>query len=304
MAEGLEGSVSLAPAIARSEEELIGTEAEEEREWREIDGAELAAACRRRVSTLMRRMVAQLELAAQTPARSAGAVRQLAAVLGILHRLRELELTADWLPYDETLIRDKDEWKFFLDAARLLFRRRAPVMQRAVETYAAAGPTTAALAEPSTAAGLLLWLVWDLGLDVRSATDADDRGEVRENLRGVARLVAMAQVVSDDERAREKASEAISRHCGFYAGDGVTETWCDEHLSWLKKMANIACAPRASHTLARPADAGDLVYPTLKAEASLHVVLQSKGSSVKVVDLDKEDEETTYGIKYVAVLNY
>ena len=177
-------------------------------------------------------------------------------------------------------------------------------MQRAVETYAAAGTTTAALAEPSTAAGLLLWLVWDLGLDVRSATDADDRGEVRENLRGVARLVAMAQVVSDDERAREKASEAISRHYAFYAGDGVTETWCDKHLSWLKKMADVACSPRAAHTLARPADAGDLVYPTLKAEASLHVVLQSKGSSVKVVDLDKEDEETTYGIKYVAVLNY
>lgn len=302
LAEGLEVSVSLAPGIARSEEELIGAEAEDEDEWREIDSVTLAAACRRRVSTLMRRMIAQLELAAQTPTRSAGAVRQLAAVLGILHRVRELELTAEWLPYDETLIRDRDEWKFFLDAARLLFRRSAPVMQRAAETYTAAGARAAVLAEPSIAAGLLLWLAWDSGLDVRSATDSDEQTEVRENLRGVARLVAMAQVVGHDKRAREKALEAISRHCAFYAGDGLTETWCNEHLNWLEKVADVAYSLRAAGTLTRPADAGDLVYPTLKAEPSLHVVLQSKGSSVKVVDLDKEDEQNTYGIKYVTVI--
>lgn len=302
LAEGLEASVSLGPGIARSEEELIDPETEEEKGWPEIDGAAVAAACRRRVSTLLRRMVGQLELASQTPARSAGAVRQLAAVLGILHRLREVELTAGWLPYDDRLIRDRDEWRFFLDAARLLFRPSAPVMQRAAETHAAAGTKTTAPAEPSTAAGLLLWLAWDSGLDVRSVTDAEEQTEVRENLRGVARLVAMARAVSDDERALVKASEAISRHCAFYAGDGVTETWCDEHLDWLKKVADVASSPRAAHTLARPADAGDIVYPTLKAEPGLHVVLQSKGSSVKVVDLDREDEQTTYGIKYVAVI--
>lgn len=302
LAEGLEASISLAPGIARSEEELVDPETEEEKEWPEIDGEALAAACRRRVSILMRRMVGQLELASQAPARSAGAVRQLAAVLGILHRLREVELTAEWLPYDDTLIRDRDKWKFFLDAARLLFRPSAPVMQRAAETYVAAGTKTTALAEPSTAAGLLLWLAWDSGLDVRSVTDAEEQTEVRENLRGVARLMAMAQAVSDDERALEKASGAISRHCALYVGNGVTETWCDEHLNWLKKVADVASSPRAAHTLARPADVGDIIYPTLKAEPGLHVVLQSKGSSVKVVDLDREDEQTTYGIKYVAVI--
>jgi hypothetical protein len=136
LGEGLEASVSLAPSVARSEEELVGTEGEDVVTWHEVDGAALAAACRRRVSTMLRRMVGQLELAAQSPERSLGAVRQTAAVLGILHRLRELERSAGWLPHDETLIRKKDEWKFFLDATRLLFRRGAPVLRRATEAYA------------------------------------------------------------------------------------------------------------------------------------------------------------------------
>lgn len=301
LGEGLEASVSLGPSVARSEEELVGTEGEEDWAWDEVDGAALAAACRRRVSTMLRRMVGQLELAAQSSERSVGAVRQAAAVLGILHRLRELELTADWLPRDETLIRDRDEWKFFLDVTRLLFRRGAPVMRRAAEAYASAGAGTEA-AEPSSAAGLLLWLAWDCGLDVRSASDADEKSELRDNLRGVARLLAMARDVSDDERALSRASEAISRHCAFYASDGVTETWCDEHLGWLKRAADAELSPRDAPTKARPADVGDLVYPTLKAELGLRVVLHSSGTSVKVVDLDKDDELTPYSTKYVSAI--
>lgn len=301
LGEGLEASVSLAPSIARSEEELVGIEGEDVVTWHEVDGAALAAACRRRVSTMLRRMVGQLELAARSPERSLGAVRQTAAVLGILHRLRELERTAGWLPRDETLIRKKEEWKFFLDATRLLFRRSAPVLRRAAEAYASAGAGTPA-AEPSAAAGLLLWLAWDCDLDVRSASDADDRSELRENLRGVARLLAMARDLSADEKACARASEAISRQCSFYASDGVTETWCDEHLDWLKKVSNADLSPRWERPQARPADVGDLVYPTLKPELGLRVVLQSSGTSVKVVDLDKEDELTPYSTKYVSVI--
>ena len=303
LGEGLETSVSAAPGIGRSEDELVGTESEEEVKWVEVDGTALAASCRRRVATMMRRMVSQLELAAQTPARSAGAVRQMAAVLGILHRLRELELTAEWMPYGETLIRQKDEWKFFLDATRLLFRRSALVMQRAAENYTAAYARTGSLAEPSAAAGLLLWLAWDTGLDVRVVTKTDQQDEVYENLRGMARLVAMAQAVSDDAQARKKASEAISRHRAFYASEGTTETWCREHLGWLKKVAALSRSPREARARARAADAGDIIYPNLKAEPTLHVVLQSRGSSVRVVDLDKEDEQTAYGIKYVTVIH-
>lgn len=82
----------------------------------------------------------------------------LAAVLGILPRLREVDQVVDWIPYDETLIRDRDEWKVFLEATHLLYSERAPLMRRALDRYQVARNATPGVPEPSIVAGLLLWL--------------------------------------------------------------------------------------------------------------------------------------------------
>jgi hypothetical protein len=304
---GLEASLTMIPSIARSEEELINVDDEEDEPidgMAEVDGAALARLCQRKAATLMRRMTGQLELAAQSEERSVGAIRQLAAVLGILHRLREVERVADWMPYDETLVRDRDEWKFFLDATRLLYSESAPLMNHALAKYQAAKNAPASAREPSIVAGLLLWMAWDCALDVRYALEEEERSELRENLRGMARLVALATQVSDDRDAQRKARDAISLICSHYVEDGVTETWLEEHMSWLRRVASVCRAPRQARALKRPADTGDLIYPVLKDSPQPRVVLQTTGSSVKVVDLDKEDEQNTYGAKYVAVIDY
>jgi hypothetical protein len=307
---GLEASVEMGPSIARSEEELVGSEDEsnlEEVLGREIDGAALAALCRKKVATLMRRMTGQLGLAAQSEARAAGAVRQLAAVLGILHRLREVEAEAEWVPYGEVLIKDRDEWKFFLDATRLLYSRRAAVMEHAVRAYKEVGERRASSAprEPSLAAALLLWLAWDSGLDVRTAVEPEDRDETQENLRGVARLVAMAAHIAADAAARDKAAKAVGRHCSNYEADGLTETWLNAHISWIEKLSDSRAPIRNATPPGRMPDVGDLVYLNLKkGEARPMVVLQQRGTSVRVVDLDEEDEQKGYGIKFVNLIHF
>jgi hypothetical protein len=304
---GLEASLSMSPSIARSEEELIDVDDEEDEQidgMAEVDGAALARLCQRKTATLMRRMTGQLELAAQSEERAVGAIRQLAAVLGILHRLREVERAADWMPYDETFIRDRDEWKFFLEATRLLYSERAPLMKRAVDKYQAAQNASETAHEPSIVAGLLLWLAWDCALDVRYALEEEDRTELRENLRGMARLVALAVQVSADAEAQQKARDAISLICSYYVEDGVTETWFEDHMNWLRRVSAICHAPRQASTLQRSADAGDLIYPILKDTPHPRVVLQATGSSVKVVEFDKEGEQNAYGTKYIAVIDY
>ena len=304
---GLEAALSMSPSIARSEEELVDVKDQEDEqieEMAEVDGVALARLCQRKTATLMRRMVGQLELAAQSEERAVGAIRQLAAVLGILHRLREVERVADWIPYDETLIRDKDEWKFFLDATRLLYSERAPLMQHALEKYRAARNASASALEPTIVTGLLLWLAWDCALDVRYALEEEDRTELRENLRGIARLVALAVQVSADAEAQQKARDAIGLICSYYVEDGVTETWFEDHMNWLRRVSAICHAPRQAKTLKRSADAGDLIYPILKDYPHPRVVLQATGSSVKVVEFDKEGEQNAYGTKYIAVIDY
>jgi hypothetical protein len=304
---GLEASLSMSPSIARSEEELIDLEDDEDEQisgTAEVDGAALARLCQRKSATLMRRMVGQLELAATSEERAAGAIRQMAAVLGILHRLREVERVADWMPYDETLVRERDEWKFFLEATRLLYSERNPLMQRALEKYQEAGNALASTPEPSIVAGLLLWLAWDCELDMRSALEEEDRNDLRENLRGMARLVALATQVCEDADAQQKAHAAINFICAHYVEDGTTETWFEEHMDWLRRVSSISRDPRQAKALTRPADVGDLIYPVLKNSPQPRVVVQTTGSSVKVVDFDKEDEQNAYGSKYVAVIDF
>ena len=304
---GLEATLSMSPSIARSEEELIDVEDEEDEQidgMDEVDGAALARLCQRKTATLMRRMVGQLELAAQSEERAVGAIRQLAAVLGILHRLREVERVAEWMPYDETLVRDRDEWKFFLDATRLLYSERAPLMKRAVEKYQVESKALASIPEPSIVSGLLLWLAWDCALDVRYALEEEERSDLRENLRGMARLVALATQVCDDPEAQQKARDAISLICSHYVEDGVTETWFEAHMRWLRRVSAACRDLHQAKTLKRAADAGDLIYPVLKESPQPRVVLQTTGSLVKVVEFDREGEQNAYGTKYVAVIDF
>lgn len=300
LGEGLDASVSLSPGIARSEEELVGTESEEDAGLGDFDASARAASCRRRAGTMMRRMVEQLKLAAQTPARGGGAVRQLAAVLGVLHRLRELEMTAEWMPYDETLIRERDERKFFLDATRLLYSQQGAVMSHATRTQKASGHGPTAPPEPSLSAALLLWLAWDLRVDYRNALDAEDPPATNENLHAVARLVAMARQVAADDESREKATDAINRHYAYYEADGEVETWLEAHLGWMKRIAEasqgMAVAPR------RPADAGDVVY-LKKGTPRPMMVLQQRGRSVRVVDLDEDNEQKGYGNEFITLID-
>jgi hypothetical protein len=54
-------------------------------------------------------------------------------------------------------------------------------------------------------------------------------------------------------------------------------------------------------TIKRMAEAGDLALPTLKASPQPLVVLGANGTSVRVVDLDKDDEQNLYGVKYLSV---
>ena len=74
-----------------------------------------------------------LELAIENPQRSIGVIRQLAAVLGILHRLREFELVNRKTFKGESLMRFESEWAFFLDSIQILCAGSAPVLTCAID---------------------------------------------------------------------------------------------------------------------------------------------------------------------------
>jgi hypothetical protein len=88
--------------------------------------------------------------------------------------------------------------------------------------------------------------------------------------------------------------------------EGATEEWYEAHLEWIKKLAELHRDPQGFDTVCRMPEPGDLSYLTRDKSHKPFVVLNSDGTSVKVVDLDKEGEEKNYGnynIGYIAIID-
>lgn len=135
-------------------------------------------------------------------------------------------------------------------------------------------------------------------MDYRNALDAEDPSATRENLRAVARLVAMAGQIAADDVSREKATDAVSRHYAYYEAGGEVGTWLEAHLGWLKRISEAAQGAAAAPR--RTPDAGDVVYLKKGAPRPL-MVLQQRGRSVRVVDLDEDDEQKGYGNEFITL---
>lgn len=299
---GLEAEVIASAGVARSEEESVGSDDEELASSRDADEVETARACQRKTARMMRRMTAQLERAASLTDAAFVTVSQLAAVLGVLLLLRELERKKAGSLKGETYILYRDERKFFLDVTRLLYARRSAVMGHALSAYAPDdGP-----AEVGTAVGLLFWMAYDIGIDLRYEFEREDRKEREAEVREMARLLAMAPQFCGDDFNERKAREAVMRFGAYDEEQGATYEWYEEHLWWMKMLAKLHREPQEFNIVRRMPGAGDLSYLTRAESHRPFVVLDSDGTSVKVVDLDKEGEEKNYGsynIGYVAIVD-
>jgi len=299
---GLEAEVTSNVGVARSEEDIVGSDDEELASFREIDEVEIARTCQRKTARMMRRMTAQLERAGALKDAAFVAVSQLAAVLGVLLLLRELERKRIRSLRGETYILYRDERRFFLDATRLLYAQRSAVIDHARAMH----DTDNMPAEISTAVGLLFWLAYDIGIDLRYEFDQEDRKEREVSVREMARLLAMAPHLCDDTFTAQKAHDAVMRLGAYDEEEGATEEWYEEHLEWMKKFAVLHREPHGFDTVRRMPEPGDLSYLTRAKSHKPFVVLDSDGTSVKVVDLDKEGEEKNYGIyniDYIAVID-
>jgi hypothetical protein len=299
---GLEAEVTSTVGLARSEEDIVGSDDEELISSREVDEVEIARICQRKATRMMRRMTGQLERADALKDTAFVAVSQLAAVLGVLLLLRELEWKRIRSLRGETYILYRDERRFFLDATRLLYAQRSAVMEHARAVH----DTDNMPAEVGTVVGLLFWLAYDIGIDLRYEFDQEDRKEREVCVREMARLLAMAPQFCGDDFTEQKARDAIIRFSAYDEEEGAAEEWYEEHLEWMKMFAELHREPQSFNTVRRMPEPGDLSYLTRARNHQPFVVLDSDGTSVKMVDLDKEGEEKNYGIyniDYIAIID-
>lgn len=291
---GLEATVRQAPGLALSEEELIDSEDEELVRIVTVDGPKLVALCQRKIKTILRRMLRQLENASASDSLTPKVLVQLAAVLGFVHRLsRVTSEEANWVPTGETLVPIEARSEFFIKATRLLYATNG-VMKRALSQL-----ENRAFEELSLIRGLLVWLAWDCGYEVEDPAGFEDPEDAENNIRGLSRLLALTADLHDDRDAMEKAQNAIAFSAQDYDPSQTDPTWFSRFSSWSNDINELLTTQKITTASRKEPEPGDIVLAG--SPPRLFAVAQSFHNKVKVIDLDSDSELKPFSSKYVTI---
>jgi hypothetical protein len=293
---GLEASIRPPLCLGLSEEALIDSEDEELVKIVHVDGPKLVALCQRKIKSMLRRMIRQLENAATSDSLAPRALVQLAAVLGMIHRLcRVTSDEAMWLPRNETLVPIEARYEFFLDASRLLYSTSG-VMKRALGRL-----QNRPFEELSLIRGLLIWLAWDCDYHVENPAGFEDPDDVEANIWGLSRLIAIALDLDKGKEALEKARTAIGLSAHTYNPSDYDPKWLGKFVTWTNEILHLASTEGISSSTAQKnqPEPGDIVFADKPRR--LFAVAKAYHGKVKLIDLDSEDELKTFSSKYVSI---
>jgi len=295
---GLDAQICAPRSIARSEEELVDSDDDEILNIPGVDIEKLVALCQRKIRTVLRRMIRQLENAVGSTTGSIKVLVQLAAVLGLVHRL--CQVTSDevsWIRRGETLVPGDARYQFFLDASRLLYSPKKGLMSAAIS---ASGLDSSM--ELTMVRGLLIWLAWDNGIHVNDPTNFETAGEIEENLRGVARLLAMVSDLMSDPNSVRKAREAIDSSLHEYDIVDYDRSWLSDFEAWCDDIVLLLTDTPREPLVSRQPDQGDIVYPFKLSPPQVAIVIEATQGKVTVGDLDSPNEFKKFGNNYVRIV--
>ena len=288
---GLRAGSEPSELIRRSEEEVINSEDEELVREIKVDGRALAEVCRRKVKTLLGRMLRQFESASNEGANRLRPILQLAAVLGVINYLRDRAETAAWAPRRESLLPVESLRDFFIDCCWYLYARQSDFLKEAILKLGRND-----CKEISVVRGLLMWLAWECGLDVETVVSSEDDEEMYSRLLGLEQLLHLAPDVFGDDEASEIARQAITR-----ADLQVKyKAWLARHQRWSEKIVEMNRNPEKVVVLRREPERGDIVRRTRGLNCPFTVILERNGNKVNL----GEKTDAWYAVDVIEVIDF
>jgi hypothetical protein len=288
---GLRAGIEPSDLIRRSEEEVVNSEDEELVRGIRVDGRALAEVCRRKVKTLLGRMLRQFELASNEGANRLRPILQLAAVLGVMNYLRDRVEIAAWVPRRENLLPVESLRDFFIDCCWYLYARQSDFLKEAILKVGRND-----CKEISVVRGLLMWLAWECGLDVETVMSGDDDEEIYSRLLGLEQLLHLAPDVLGDDEASEIARQAITRA----DLQEKYKAWLARHQRWSEKIVEMNRNPEKAVVLRREPERGDVVRRTRGTNCPFTVVLEREGRRVGL----GENIDVKYTVEVIEVIDF
>lgn len=211
LSEGLDTAPVETDRSGRTEEEQVGQEDENETSSPEpvtttLSDVDIAEAVSRRAKALIRKMVAQLELAATDKERRTSAVLQLIAVLALLRELRHLDKAPRWKITGQPLVEEDDRQFLLEESLYYLLCSRTRLLDTIEQAIGNDTDETVQLRV------LMLWLAWDLGHELTDqVVKFLDAEELRAKLGTNAMFLSLIPPIAADNTARAELEECISR---------------------------------------------------------------------------------------------
>lgn len=211
LSEGLDTASVETDRSGRTEEEQVGQEGENETSppkpvTTTLSDVDIAKVVSRRAKALIRKMVAQLELAATDKERRASAVLQLIAVLALLRELRHLDKAHRWKITGQSLV-EEDDRQFLLDESLYYLMCSSTRLLDTIEQTI--GKDTDETVQLRV---LMLWLAWDLGHELTGQVGKFlDAYELRAKLGINAMFLNLIPPIVADNTALAELEECISR---------------------------------------------------------------------------------------------
>lgn len=255
-----------------------------------VSDRDLAAICRRKIKTLVSRMLRQLEQATENDSDPTLTLVQLVAVLATLREIRTLENHPRWSSLHEVLVPSKEKEAMLYGAVAYLYAPKTRLIDRVLTEL----DSDQLPDEVSRLPGMLFWLAWECGIKLEDGRLFGENPEERDNRNFVkAILLTIAPPTSHNRLAFEEAQESIRRTAKPIRLPAATQ-WLKKHIDWGRSVnphnKPLSALPKKVGT----PEPGDIAYATYATNPTLFVVSSNDGKFVGLFDFMDDDSEIRY----------
>jgi hypothetical protein len=240
LSEGLETRSVETDSSGRTEEEQVGQDdvegsdsTDSSQPAKQLVDLDIAKAVAHRARTLVKKMLLQLERAADDEDRRSSAVVQLIAVLALIRELRHLDRTPRWRKTGHALVQEEDRATLLDGSIAYLLGSTTHLIDW---TDKAAGEVTD---EGTQLRVLLLWLAWDLGDELTDKISRTwEADELRYRLLTNAMFTSLLPPIAYDRSARADLERSIA-HTNSYTPQAVARAteWIQRHFRYGKSWS-------------------------------------------------------------------
>jgi hypothetical protein len=271
--------------IARSEEELIGTDDEEKKE-EEDDGKRILALCHNKINTLISRMIKQFDSLRKSEVELEDVVVRLTGVLALLRHLQEFDGgKVFWIPEGKTAFPLPLRKKLMEAASNTFLDGTFSLIFSNTKNESIYGSD-----EIAKLKGLILWLAWDCNINLSLESkyaEAPEETEERFQLNGL--IILLAQLSGGDYIIIEEARKSIT-----LTRPSIELNWLDWIESTGNSLRNFQYHNHGACVSGESAEPNYLAFHPKIADLGVRLVKRANSTFVDLISFLPEKEHRSF----------